>query len=97
MALSAGSAKADVFQVQFWSYDGGGTFSAGTRAKETNPIVGQQFTSRFTYTGDLNWLISAPQGSPNIAGNFVLSAGGSISNYSASSLISECPTHNDFI
>jgi hypothetical protein len=81
LALSAVAAKADVYQVEFWSYNGGGTFTSGTNADSSNPVLTTAPTASFTYTGALNWQVTGPQGSPNLAGPFVTYSGGTISNY----------------
>jgi hypothetical protein len=82
LALSAASANAAVYNVEFWNYDGGGTFSSGTLADASNPILTTTPpTSSFTYTGALNWQVTGSQGSPNLAGPFVTFSGGTISNY----------------
>jgi hypothetical protein len=74
--------------VEFWNYDGGGTFSSGTNADASNPILTTTpATASFTYTGALNWQVTAPQGSPNLAGPFVTFSGGTIGNFTG--LISE--------
>jgi len=84
LALSAASANAAVYQVEFWNYDGGGTFSSGTQADAANPVLLTKPTAIFTFTtpGSLNWQVTTPQGSPNLAGPFVLFSGGAISGYS---------------
>jgi hypothetical protein len=84
LALSAASANAAVYNVEFWSYNGNGTFSSGTNADASNPILATTPTASFTYTGALNWQVTGPQGSPNLAGPFVTFSGGTISNYAGS-------------
>jgi hypothetical protein len=70
-------------QVEFFSYNGGGTFSTLTQASEatyaalngsSSSAVFSHFT--FTYTGDLDWSTSSPT---NTVGEFILGAGGTIS------------------
>jgi hypothetical protein len=81
LALSAAAAKADVYQVEFWSYNGGGTFTSGTNADSSNPVLNTTPSASFTYTGALDWQVGGTQTSPNLAGTFVAFSGGSITNY----------------
>jgi PEP-CTERM motif len=81
LALSAAAAKADVYQVEFWSYNGGGTFTSGTNADSSNPVIHTTPSASFTYTGTLDWQVTGSQGSPNLAGTFVAFSGGSITHY----------------
>ncbi len=73
------------FTVDFWSYNGGGTFSSGTLADASNSILSAPASASFTYTGALNWFVPGPQGGLNLAGPFVLFSGGTISGYTSPS------------
>lgn len=81
LASSVAASKADVYQVEFWSYNGGGTFSSGTNADSSNPVINTTPSASFTYTGTLDWQVTGTQASPNLAGAFVTFSGGSVSNY----------------
>ena len=77
-------------QVEFFSYNGGGTFQPLTEASEatyaalTGSSSGAVFSHyTFNYTGELNWQTTS---AANTVGDFILGAGGTISGISNADL-----------